>query len=288
MLNSFGKVIENAPLKKYTTYKLLGTIDKVIYPENLKALKELLKYLKENKIKHMVIGNGSNLIIEENYNGVIIKLDNFQKLEIKENIVTVEAGYSLIKLAIKTANQGLKGLEFASGIPAQIGGAVYMNAGAYKSDMSDIIEEITILNENLEIQTLKNKDLNFSYRHSLLREKPYICLKAKLKLEYAPKEEILEIIKNRKQRRLETQPLSYPSAGSVFRNPENDHAGRLIENLGLKGMKIGGAKVSEKHANFIITKDAYGKDIIKLINLIKEKVKKEYKIDLITEQIIIK
>jgi len=288
MINKYGKVLENQNIKDYTTYKLFGKIKTIIYPNNIEDLIELLKHLKKEKTKYLVIGNGSNLILKKDYNGVIIKLDKFDQLEINDDIVTVGAGYSLMKLALKTANLGLSGLEFASGIPGTIGGALYMNAGAYNSSMSDIILETQVLDENLNIITLTNQQLNFGYRYSILKQKDYICLNAKMKLKKRNKEEILNIIKTRKEKRLQSQPLEFPSAGSVFRNPEGMYAGKLIEDLGLKGENIGDAYISEKHANFIINKgNASGEDIDKLITLIKKQVKEEYDIELINEQEII-
>ena len=285
-----GKVVDCPKMKDYTTYKVGGECIAIVYPTNVENLIKLLKYLKENKIKYKVIGNGSNLIFsDERYDGVIINLKEFDKLEINDTIVKVGAGYSLVKLSIKTAKLGLAGLEFASGIPGTIGGAVFMNAGAYKSDMGYIVSEVSVLTPDLEVKTLYNKDLDFHYRTSFLQKNPdYICLEAKLVLRSSNSNILMDIISERKQRRLMTQPLEYPSAGSVFRNPENDFAGRLIEELGYKGKNIGGAYVSDKHANFIINKDhATASDIIKLITEIKEKVKEKYDIDLIVEQEIV-
>ncbi len=285
MIETFGKTLYNVPIKDYTTYKLDGIIKMVVYPDDLEKLKDLLKYLKENAIKHMVIGNGSNLIFKEDYDGVIIKLDNFKGLEIKDNIVRVEAGYNLMKLAIKTANLGLSGLEFAAGIPATIGGAVYMNAGAYKEDMSLVISEITVLDDNLNIRVLKNEDLDFSYRHSLLQKSNLICLDATLVLKHGDKQKSLDLIYDRKRRRIESQPLDFPSAGSVFRNPDGKFAGELIESLGLKGKSVGDAVVSEKHANFIVNMGkAKGKDVMKLIKMIQDEVKENYDVKLKVEQ----
>ena len=285
MIETFGKTLYNVPIKDYTTYKLDGIIKMVVYPDDLEKLKDLLKYLKENAIKHMVIGNGSNLIFKEDYDGVIIKLDNFKGLEIKDNIVRVEAGYNLMKLAIKTANLGLSGLEFAAGIPATIGGAVYMNAGAYKEDMSLVISEITVLDDNLNIRVLKNEDSDFSYRHSLLQKSNLICLDATLVLKHGDKQKSLDLIYDRKRRRIESQPLDFPSAGSVFRNPDGKFAGELIESLGLKGKSVGDAVVSEKHANFIVNMGkAKGKDVMKLIKMIQDEVKENYDVKLKVEQ----
>ena len=282
-----GKIIKNPKMSEYTTYKVGGRALAVVYTDNTDKLIKLLDYLHKENIKYKILGNGSNLIFsDDTYEGVIIKLDEFNNLEIKNNIVTVGAGYNLIKLSLKVARLGLAGLEFASGIPGTVGGAVYMNAGAYKSDMGYVVREVKVLTPDLKIKTLYNKDMNFHYRSSFLQENPgFICLEAKIVLRKGDPDAILEVIKERKQRRIITQPLEYPSAGSVFRNPSNDFAGRLIEELGYKGKHIGGAYVSEKHANFIINKDnAKASDIRKLITEIKEKVKEKYNIDLIVEQ----
>ncbi|MBQ9318623.1 MAG: UDP-N-acetylmuramate dehydrogenase [Bacilli bacterium] len=283
---NIGEVVENARLKDYTTYKLEGNINCVVSPDDVNGLIKLLKYLKKNGIKYKIIGNGSNLIFNSYYDGVLIKLDSFQNLEIVGNRIVVGAGYSLMKLAFRVSRQGLSGLEFATGIPGTVGGAVFMNAGAYKSDMGYVVSSVKVLNPNLEIEILENRELDFHYRTSFLQKNPdYICLEATIFLNKGNTEEIVEIINDRKQRRLETQPLEYPSAGSVFRNPENDYAGRLIESIGYKGKNVGDAMVSEKHANFIInTGHAKGEDIKKLINDIKDKVKEEYNIELKVEQ----
>ena len=187
---------------------------------------------------------------------------------------------------MKVSRLGLTGMEFATGIPGTVGGAVYMNAGAYKSDMGYIVTEVKAINENLEIVTLYNKDLKFKYRSSFFQtHKNYICIEATIKLKYGSKKLIKEVIEDRRQKRISTQPLEYPSAGSVFRNPENDYAWRLINVCGLKGYRIGGAMVSEKHANFIINVgNAKGEDIRNLILYVKDTVKKETGVDLKVEQ----
>ena len=282
-----GKVVNNPKMSDYTTYKVGGNALALVYPNDVEDLIKLINYLKENKIKFKILGNGSNLIFsDETYDGVLIKLSEFNNLEINDTVVTVGSGYNLVKLSLKTARMGLSGLEFAAGIPGTIGGAVFMNAGAYKMDMGYIVSEVKVLTPDMTIKTLYNKDLDFHYRSSFLQKnKDYICLEAKLVLKHGDVDKIMAVIADRKQRRLLTQPLEYPSAGSVFRNPENDYAGRLIEELGYKGKNIGGAYVSEKHANFIINKNhATASDVRNLINEIKEKVKEKYGIELIVEQ----
>ena len=238
-----------------------------------------------NNIKHKVIGNGSNLIFLGDYNGVLIKLDKLNNIEIKDEYIKAGAGASLICLALKCSKLGLTGMEFATGIPGTVGGAVYMNAGAYNESMSDIIESVKVLDDNYNIKELTNHDLMFNYRDSLLQHKKYICLEVNIKLNKGDIDSILELIEKRKQKRIETQPLEYPSAGSVFRNPEGESAWKLVEGIGYKGKSIGGAMVSEKHANFIINAgNADGKDIKELIDEIKKEVKIKYNIDLKAEQ----
>ena len=286
-----GKVIVKPKMCDYTTYRVGGFVKAIVIPKDVNSLIKLLKYLKEFNIKYKILGNGSNVIFKNiNYDLVIIKLDRFNNLKIINKDITVGAGYNLIALSLKVAKENLTGLEFASGIPGTVGGAIFMNAGAYKSDMGYIVKDVTVITPNLEIKTLTNSELKFHYRTSFLKDNPdYICIEANLHLRKGKKEAILAVIKDRKKRRIESQPLEYPSAGSVFRNPENLFAGKLIEDIGYKGKRVGGAMVSEKHANFIINYNkAKGEDIIKLIDEIKSKVKEEYGIELKVEQEIVK
>ena len=282
--------VKKAVMKNFTTYKVGGKVLALVYPNDIKSLRKLIKYLESNKIKYKVIGNGSNLIFsDKGYNGVIIKLSCFKEYKSKGNLFTVGAGYNLIGFSLKVSNLGYKGLEFVTGIPGTIGGAVFTNAGAYNEDISKHLVSIKVLTPEFKIKTLKNKDLNFSYRNSFLKENPkYICLNATFKLNRGNKEEILNLIEDRRKRRILSQPLEYPSAGSVFRNPNGLYAGKLIEDLGYKGKYINEAYVSEKHANFIINKgNAKSVDIKRLICTIKKDVRKKYKIDLILEQEIV-
>jgi len=284
---NIGRVLTDEPLKKYNTYKIGGIAKVICYPKDVTKLIELLKFLKEEKVKYMVLGFGSNVIFSDNeYNGVIIKLDEINHIEIDDTKVVAGSGASLIKLAMMTVKKGLTGLEFATGIPGSVGGAVYMNAGAYKSDMGYVVSKIKVLTPDYKVITMVNKELDFHYRTSFLKKhKGYICLEATFKLKKGNKEEIEELVKIRKRRRVESQPLEYPSAGSVFRNPEGDFAGRLIEELGFKGLIKGGAQVSTKHANFIVNiNNATGTDIKELITFIKTQVYEKYNIELKVEQ----
>lgn len=277
-------------LKKYNTYRLDVKCGYLIYPSNTKELIDLLKYLKESNISYFILGGGSNIILAKPYFDVVIKLDKLNNIEIKDNIVTAEAGVSLIYLANLCMNNNLNGLAFAGGIPGMVGASTAMNAGAYKEDMASIVKEVKVVTPSLEVITLTNKDLNYSYRNSFLKEhKDYICTEVTLEMNYLDKDKIKETMTSRKKRRIDTQPLDKPSAGSVFRNPEGLSAGKLIEDAGLKGYKIGGAKISTKHANFIVnTGDATYEDILELIDYTKKKIKEIYNIDLILEQEIIR
>ena len=281
---NIGEVYENIDLKKYTTYKVGGYAKVLVIPDNVDKLICLINYLNDNGIKYKIIGNGSNLVFLGDYDGVLIKLDKLNSIDINDTLINVGAGCSLIFLALKCSRMGLTGLEFATGIPGTVGGAVYMNAGAYNDSMSDIIESIRVYDGN-SIISLSKADLLFGYRDSLLQHKKYICLDATIRLKHGDTLEILDLIEKRKQKRIESQPLEYPSAGSVFRNPENNSAWKLVEGIGYKGKCIGGACVSAKHANFIINiGNASGNDIKTLVDEIKLNVKKKYDIDLKCEQ----
>lgn len=281
---------KNISLQKYNTYRLDIKCGYLIYPKDVEELIKLLKYLKENNLNYFILGSGSNIILAKPYFNVVIKLDRLNKIEINDNIVIAEAGTSLIYLSNVCMNNNLNGLAFAGGIPGSVGASTSMNAGAYKEDMSLIVKEVKVINPELNIITLTNSELNYSYRNSFLKEhKDYICIETTFEMKYLEKEKIKEIMDSRKQRRIDSQPLDKPSAGSVFRNPEGLSAGKLIEDLGLKGHRIGGAEVSTKHANFIINNGtATYEDILSLIDYIKKKVKEKYNIELILEQEIIR
>lgn len=283
---SLGTYKENVSLKTLTTYKTGGTAKLLVFPNSVDSLKEILKYIKENNIKFKVFGNGSNILASSReYDGVIIKLTNLRNFSQKGENIEVEAGYNFALLANTLSKEGYSGLEFACGIPATVGGAVYMNAGAYLSDVSKVLEKVEFLDENLELKTLENKDLSFSYRHSIFMNKDWIILKAYFKLKKDNKDEIIALINDRKRRRIESQPLEYPSAGSVFRNPEGNYAGKLIEDSNLKGFVHGGGQISDKHANFIINKNnATAEDIKYLMDLAQSTVEKNYGIKLRVEQ----
>ena len=281
---------ENVSLKNYNTYKLDINCNFLVFPKTENELIAILKELKSQNVKYLILGNGSNVILSmDYYDGVVIKLDRLSTIEYRGDNVTVGAGYLLIKLALETINKGLSGLEFAAGIPGQVGASTAMNAGAYNSDMSAVVDHVSVLTPDLEIITMTNKDLAFEYRDSFIKShKDYYVLSTTFKLSSGDTEHMKKLIEERRKKRLASQPLNMPSAGSVFRNPENMYAGELIEKLHLKGYTIGGATISEKHANFIVNNGkATGIEIVKLINKIQKEVKDNYDVSLKLEQIII-
>lgn len=282
---------ENVSLRPYNTYRLDTVCKFLVFPKSVEELVAILKYLRENNIKYYILGNGSNIILSmEYYDGVIIKLDNLNNVIYKENLVTAEAGYSLIKLSLDTISKGLTGMEFSTGIPGSVGASVAMNVGAYNSEIASIIKEVTVLTPVYEITVLKPSELEFAYRDSFLkRNKDYIVLSATFELEKGDTEEMKKLVEERKRKRMTSQPLEMPNAGSVFRNPEGKYAGELIEKANLKGYHIGGAEVSTKHANFIVNRgNAKGTEIIELINKIQKEIKEKDNVELKLEQIIVR
>ena len=281
---------EDVSLKKYNTYRVDVKCKYLAIPKDKEEFRDLVKYLKLHDEKFLVLGNGSNVILAfDYYDGVVILLSQLNELKIEGETVEVGCGYSLQRLALETSNLGLEGLEFATGIPGLVGASVAMNAGAYNSDLSLVVTSVLVLNPDFEFVVMTNEELEFDYRDSFFKHHDdYYVVSVSLKLVQGDKQEIMERISQRRVRRLTSQPLDMPSAGSVFRNPEGMHAGALIENAGLKGFSIGGAEVSDKHANFIVnTGGATGKEIVQLIQRVKDDVKEMYQIDLILEQIIV-
>ena len=281
-----GKVLVNEKISNYTTYRVGGKVRCIVYPKGERELIELVNLLKSKNIKYFTLGNGSNVLFsDEMYDGVIIKLDNFNRIEINDNKIYVEAGYPLIKLSNVAVKNGLAGLEFASGIPGTVGGALFMNAGAYGEDMSKIVKSARVLVDG-EIKEFSNEELQFSYRTTMLQDHlDYVCVSVNLELKKGDSEELQNIVDLRREQRRASQPLNYPSAGSVFRNPTGMYAGKIIEDLGLKGFTIGKATVSPKHANFIVNMgNAKASDIKNIIDYIKLKAKAKYNIKLHVEQ----
>ncbi|MFD1735726.1 UDP-N-acetylmuramate dehydrogenase [Bacillus salitolerans] len=282
-----GKVLQNERLSNHTTMKIGGPADIFVEPDSIKGLEKTMEVIRDAGVKWRAIGRGSNLLVsDEGIDGVVIKMgDGLDSLEIDGTIIKVGGGYPIVKLATILSRKGLSGLEFAAGIPGSIGGAVYMNAGAHRSDMSEIVKEAYVLFEDGSTEWLSKDQLHFSYRTSILqKERPGICVEAILQLKEGSPEEIKAALQKNKDYRRNTQPWNFPCAGSIFRNPLPNYAGQLIEEAGLKGHQIGGAQVSEMHANFIVNKGhATAKDVHSLIAHIQEQIKHKYNIDLHTE-----
>ncbi|TCW37551.1 UDP-N-acetylmuramate dehydrogenase [Laceyella sacchari] len=275
-------VRENEPLSRHTTWKVGGPADMLIYPRNEEGLEKAMRIVREHRLPWRAIGRGSNLLVRDGgIRGVVFKLDEgFNSLSIDGTKVVAGGGYSTILLATMTAKQGLTGLEFAGGIPGNVGGAVYMNAGAHGSEIARVLESAKVLLESGEWVTLSNEEMAFSYRTSILQtEMKGIVTEATFRLERGNKEEITAQLAKFKDRRRQTQPLQYPCAGSVFRNPPGDYAGRLIQEAGLKGYRIGDAEVSEMHGNFIINRgNATAEDVLNLIAYVKKTIEEKYQV----------
>ncbi|MEF7558949.1 UDP-N-acetylmuramate dehydrogenase [Bacillus thuringiensis] len=282
-----GRVLVDEPLARYTTMKIGGPADILIVPKHVAGIEKTLQLVKKYKTKWTVIGRGSNLLISDlGIEGVVIRLgEGLDHLEVEKHRVRVGGGYPLIKLSTLLSRQGLAGLEFASGIPGSVGGAVYMNAGAHKSDISNILSKALILFEDGTIDRLTHGEMEFSYRTSVLQTKrPGIVLEAEFQLQIGERERIVSVMQKNKDYRRETQPWNHPCAGSVFRNPTPYFAGDLIEKAGLRGYQIGGAQISEMHGNFIInTGGASAQDVLSLIALIKQTIKDKFGVEMYTE-----
>jgi UDP-N-acetylmuramate dehydrogenase len=282
-----GKVKEMEPLSNHTTIKVGGPADVLIEPDSVENLKKTMAIIKKHEVPWRAIGRGSNLLVsDEGVEGVVIKIgEGLDELHVDGETVTVGGGYSLVRLATLMSKQGLSGLEFAGGIPGSIGGAVYMNAGAHGSDMSQIVKRALILFPDGMMEWLTNEEMQFAYRTSVLQTKRRgICIAAELQLTSGNREEIVEKMRKNKDYRRETQPWDKPCAGSIFRNPLPQYAGKLIEEAGLKGYTIGGAKISEQHANFIVnTGKAKAKDVLDLIQFVKKTIHELHGIHLRTE-----
>ena len=280
------------PLKNHTTFKIGGNCIALIEPREVSDIVETIKICRENSIKFFVIGNGSNLLVpDEGYNGVIIKLKSeFSTIQVEGEYLIVNSGAKLSEVYTVAYENSFTGFEFASGIPGTIGGAIYMNAGAYGGEMKDIVESVEVLDlDNFELRELKNEELEFSYRKSIIQRKNYIVTTIKLKLQKGNKEEINAVYEDLRERRNSKQPLNFGSAGSTFKRPEGHFASKLIEDAGLKGYHINDAWVSEKHSGFVVNKgNASYKEVMELIEYVQNVVFEKFGVKLETEVRILK
>ena len=267
------------PMKKHTTFRIGGPADYYLCPHSTEELQKILQICRENKLEFFILGNGSNLLVsDKGYRGVVIQLwKNFSDIETEDNTITVKAGALLSKVAAEALEESLTGMEFASGIPGTMGGAVMMNAGAYGGEMKDIIREVTVLTREGELLTLSKEEMNFGYRTSVVKEKGYVVISAELQLRKGDREEIRKVMDELKERRVTKQPLDMPSAGSTFKRPEGYFAGKLIMDAGPRGFSVGGAQISEKHCGFVVNKgDATAADVLGLIGEVQKRVQEKF------------
>lgn len=280
------------PLKNHTTFQIGGKCIALIEPKKVEDIIEAIKICRENNLKFFVIGNGSNLLVpDDGYNGVIIKIKSeFSNIQVEGECLIAHSGAKLSEVYKVAFENSLTGFEFASGIPGTIGGAIFMNAGAYGGEIKDIVESIEVLDlDNYEVKELKNEELEFSYRKSIIQRKNYIVLTIKLKLKKGNKEEINAVYEDLRKKRNSKQPLNFGSAGSTFKRPEGHFASKLIEDAGLKGYHINDAWVSEKHSGFIVNKgNASYKEVMELIEYVQKVVFEKFEVKLETEVRILK
>ena len=281
----------NEPMKKHTTMKVGGPCDCMVEPSSIEENQKVLEYVKENNIKYYIIGNGSNLLVkDEGVHALIIKIaSKFSSVEVNGEHIRAYSGCSVPKLSQIAKENSLSGLEFACGIPGSVGGGIRMNAGAYGSEMVNVVEKVGFLDENGNLKEIDGKDAHFTYRHSMFVDNPqYVVVYAIYKLVKGNKEEISKIMEENMNSRKQKQPIEYPNFGSVFKRPEGYFVGKLVDDCGLKGYKIGGAQVSTKHSGFMINiGDATCKDVLDLIEYVKKKVYEKFNVKLQEEVVIL-
>ena len=269
-------------MSKHTTFRIGGKADLFVSADE-KSLPQILKEAADEKIPVTIIGNGSNLLVGDGgIRGLVIEIGKgMDKIEISDNIMIVGAGTLLSKAANTAAEHGLSGMEFAAGIPGSVGGAVVMNGGAYGGEMKDIIMDVDVITREGEYRRLTLEELELSYRHSCIIENEYIVIRARLMLQEKDEAQIRQVMEDLKNKRIEKQPLNFPSAGSTFMRPEGYFAGKLIMDAGLRGYSVGGAQVSEKHCGFVVNKGgATASDVVKLMNDVRDKVMEEFGVEL--------
>lgn len=271
---------EFEPMMKHTTFRIGGPARYFFIPKNTEEIRQLLFYCREEKKKYMVLGNGSNMLFsDEGYDGIIIYIGgNMSEIRVEGTSLYAEAGALLSKTAVVAREHELTGLEFAAGIPGTIGGAMVMNAGAYGGEMKDVVSSVDVLESDGTVRCYTSEEMKFGYRKSVI-DADRIVLGAKIRLKPGERDVIDEEMNRLKEARLAKQPLEYPSAGSTFKRPEGYFAGKLIDDSGLRGYKVGGAMVSEKHCGFVINYDgATAEDVITLIEDVRQKVYEKYQV----------
>lgn len=285
LLNIFGeeKLMFHEPMKHHTSFKIGGEVDVLILPTTVEDVKHAMEILKDEEVDYYVMGNGSNILVKDSgIEGAVIKLGkNFSGIEIAGERLIAKSGILLSEIANRALDQSLKGFEFASGIPGTIGGAMVMNAGAYGGEMKDVVETVTVLTPDGEIKTFTNEEMNFGYRTSIIGTEGHMVLEVVLKLESGEYDEIKAIVDDLTSKRTTKQPLHLPSAGSTFKRPLNNYAGKLIDEAGLRGIRVGGAQVSELHCGFVVNVgNATAEDVLNLMKLVQKVVYDKFDVKL--------
>ena len=272
------QVLKDEPMSRHTTFRIGGPADYFVCPDR-EQIAAVLAVAKKCGMAITVIGNGSNLLVgDKGIRGLVVEIGSaMNQIMVDKNHITAGAGALLSQVAAKAAAAELGGMEFAAGIPGSVGGAVTMNAGAYGGEMKDILRTVTVLTPEGELKTLDVSEMDLSYRHSCVPEQQYIVLEAEIELGYKPEEEIRAQMEELRNKRIEKQPLEYPSAGSTFQRPEGYFAGKLIMDAGLRGYRVGDAQVSEKHCGFVINrKNASAQEVRQLMQDVQDKVKAQF------------
>ncbi len=290
--NIYDKVVDivgeenvhtDEPMSRHTTFRIGGNADYFVKPGNADEVAAVIAVCREYSIPYFILGNGSNLLVsDDGYRGMIINImDNMDSVTVDGRIITAQAGALLVRVSVMARDNALTGLEFASGIPGTIGGAVYMNAGAYGGEMKNVVKTVRAIDEYGRIYELDSEKMDFSYRHSIVEERKLIVLEVTLKLEHGSREAIDDRMKELAEARRSKQPLEYPSAGSTFKRPEGYFAGKLIMDAGLRGYSVGGAQVAEKHCGFVINKGgATASDVVELIRDVQHDVDDKFGVTL--------
>ncbi len=281
-------ILTEEPMSRHTTFRIGGEAACFIRISSEEQLRKLIPYFENVGVEYFVLGKGSNLLVgDKGYPGVILQIsDACQQIEAEENRLQVQAGAALSKVALFAMERGLEGLEFAAGIPGTVGGGVVMNAGAYGGEMKQVVESVRVLSSEGEILTLDNDTMEFGYRTSIIRNRNFTVLSVTFRLREGNREEIRARIEDFQKRRMEKQPLNYPSAGSTFKRPEGYFAGKLIMDAGLRGFQIGDARVSDKHCGFVVNVGkATARDVTDVIEEVQEKVRERFGVSLEREVI---
>ncbi|EHK2346010.1 UDP-N-acetylmuramate dehydrogenase [Clostridium perfringens] len=275
----------DSPMSEHIYFRVGGPADILVTPVNEEQVVNTLKLCREYNVPYFILGNGSNILVKDGgISGVVIKFNKLNKITTEGNCVTAQSGALLKDVSKAALENNLRGFEFACGIPGSIGGAVFMNAGAYDGEMAHVIKSARVIDENCNIKNLTKEELELGYRSSIVMKKGYVVIEATVELESGEYASIKDKIDDLTNRRESKQPLEYPSAGSTFKRPEGYFAGKLIQDSGLKGFSIGGAAVSEKHSGFVINKGgATAKDVLDVISHVQKTVKENFDVELHTE-----